>query len=160
MDLGVGIGFEMSDEGQMSDDVNMAAVIECLERQTQVLKDDHEALLLLIRRTDGFGTELRGVSETLKTIVRRQSELEAESEQRRVTCADVMRSLSDRLTALEKDLTPAPRKFTDEELDKLYPPRIGRSFSGSNGGGDARLSLSATSADDAAVAIDENEEED
>jgi hypothetical protein len=124
-------------------DGDLSGIVECLERQTQVLRDDHEALLLLIRQTSSFGVELRGVSETLKTIAHRQAELEVTSERRRVTCAEIMHNLSDRIAALEYDKTPVPRPLTPKEVSDLCPRGLtGLSAEPGNGNGCGEIGLS------------------
>ena len=158
MDMGVGIEAVMSEDREKMDN-DLAMIVGCLERQTAVLQGDHDALLMLVRRVDGFGVEMRVVSETLKTIAHRQSELEATSERRRVNCAEVMQNLVDRIVALENDATPIPKEFTAETLAELHPGRLARGIAAGNGHGDTRLSLSAAAADDAVFTIDESDED-
>jgi hypothetical protein len=139
----------MSDESQNNQGEDISAIVECLERQTQVLRDDHEALLLLVRRTDSFGSELRGVSETLETIAHRQAELEASSERRRATCVEMMHSLADRIAALEHDSTPIPRRLTCDELCEMSPRVVARRATGSgNGCNEDRVALATVIDDD------------
>lgn len=161
--VGVEAEVKMSDEARgASDGADMAMIIRCLERQTKVLQDDHEALLLLVRRTEGVGSELRGLSNALQDIVRRQSELEQASERRRVTCAEIMHNLADRLAAIEHDATPLPKDLTPEELLALSPPRFSRRViepGNGNGCGDTRLSLGVSIVDGEILADDDDGDE-
>lgn len=125
-------------------------ILECMERQAKALEQNRDALLLLDRRMDSHGLYLRGIVESMQTLAKRQSDLESMSDLRKLNCAEIMRALTDRTTALEDDRTPLPKKFTPDELESLYSIGTTRGL-GNNGSGDTRLSLSEAAADDETI---------
>jgi hypothetical protein len=138
----------MSNENEQSEQLErMDRILRCMERQAKALEENRDAMVVLSHRMDSFGIELSGIGDTLQAIARRQSDLEAMSEKRRVTCGQVMQSLTNRITFLENELTPIPQKLTAEQIAELYmeqdPPG-----NGSNGSREARMVLDVIEPED------------
>lgn len=133
-------------------------ILDCMERQARALEQNRDALLLLDRRMDSLSSDLKGIGDSVQAIATRQSELESASNKRRMNCAEVMRALADRVTTIEDDKTPIPKKFTPDEMEAM---RLTAGGGGSNGcGGDSGLSLGAAAADDDTASDDGDDGED
>lgn len=134
---------------------NFELILECMERQARALEENRDALLLLDRRIEMLDSSVRGVADSVQTIAKRQSELESSSEKRHGTCADIMKVLTERITAIENEKTPIPRQFTTQEFSELYMVREQGSSDKNNGTGDGGLPLAELTVDDGKDGEDE-----
>lgn len=149
--MGVDKKREMSEE--------LTLILKYMERQARALEENRDALLLLDRRMESLGSDLKGVAESVQTIARRQTDLEFGSERRRENCIEIMKALAERLSAIEKEKTPTLKAFTAEEMNNLYITNGSLFSDGDNGAGDNRLSLAAAEADETEDEEEYEEEE-
>ena len=88
-----------------------------LEVIIDYLKQNSAALSTLDRRMDSLSTDVKVVCESMKSVTERQAEIERDSASRRTHCSEIMDALKNRLSAMERLMTPIPEPFDPSILD-------------------------------------------